>query len=66
MLLVGSGYPYEQPQWDGPCWLASTPRGPIGVFSAIGSAVLVKALCALLVRLPWLRWALHRFVLPVR
>lgn len=62
ILFDGPSYPFERPPWD-ELWLVGqhTSR-PLGTLSAIGSAVLVIGLCALLVRVPWSRIALT----PVR
>ncbi|MET0929457.1 MAG: DUF418 domain-containing protein [Aeromicrobium sp.] len=57
-LFVSASYPYEPATWD-ELWLVGehTSR-PLNVLSAIGSALLVIGLCALLARLPWARLVL--------
>lgn len=57
-LFVLSPYPYEPASWD-ELWLVGehTSR-PLNVLGAIGSALVVIALCALATRLPWGRVAL--------
>ncbi len=62
ILFAGTGYPYEKPQWDELLLVGQHTTRPLGMLSAIGSAVLVVGLCALLIRVPWARMAL----LPVR
>ena len=61
-LFVRASYPFEPAQWR-ELWLVGehTSR-PLNVIGAIGSALVVIGLCALVVRLPWSRWVL----LPVR
>jgi uncharacterized membrane protein YeiB len=55
LLFVHSPYPYAEASWD-ELWLVGehTSR-PLNVLSAIGSALLVIGLCALVLRLPWAR-----------
>lgn len=57
-LFVSAAYPYEPAQWR-ELWLVGehTSR-PLNVLSAIGSALLVIGLCAVLARLPWVRLVL--------
>lgn len=61
-LFVRARYPYEPATWH-ELWLVGehTSR-PLNVVGAIGSALVVIGLCALVVRLPWARMAL----LPLR
>jgi len=61
-LFVRAAYPYEPATWR-ELWLVGehTSR-PLNVVGAIGSALLVVGLCALLARLPWARIVL----LPLR
>jgi uncharacterized protein len=53
LLFVRGGYPYEPASWD-ELWLVGehTSR-PLNVLGAIGSALVVVGLCALLARVPW-------------
>jgi uncharacterized protein len=57
-LFVLSPYPYEPARWH-ELWLVGehTSR-PLNVIGAIGSALVVIALCALIARVPWGRLAL--------
>lgn len=58
ILFTSEPYPYEPAHWN-ELWLVGehTSR-PLNVLSAIGSALLVIGLCALLARLPWARLVL--------
>ncbi len=58
ILFAGRTYPDQQPDWN-ELWLVGqhTSR-PLGMLSTIGSAILIIGLCALLVRLPWVRLVL--------
>jgi uncharacterized protein len=62
LLFVRGDYPYVPARWE-ELWLVGehTSR-PLNVLSAIGSALLVIGLCALVVRVPWARLVLT----PVR
>jgi uncharacterized protein len=62
LLFVRSGYPYEPATWK-ELWLVGehTSR-PLNVLGAIGSALVVIGLCALVARIPWTRLVLR----PVR
>ena len=62
LLFVHGDYPYAPAHWH-ELWLVGehTSR-PLNVLSAIGSALLVIGLCALVVRMPWARLVLT----PVR
>lgn len=62
LFFVTEPYPFEPATWH-ELWLVGehTSR-PLNVLGAIGSALLVIGLCALVVRLPWARLAL----LPLR
>lgn len=53
LLFVRAGYPYEPAQWR-ELWLVGehTSR-PLNVLGAIGSALVVIGLCALVVKVPW-------------
>ncbi|MCL8252612.1 DUF418 domain-containing protein [Aeromicrobium fastidiosum] len=61
-LFVSSAYPYEPATWK-ELWLVGehTSR-PLNVLGAIGSALVVIGLCALVARVPWARLVLR----PVR
>jgi uncharacterized membrane protein YeiB len=61
-LFVSTAYPYEPATWK-ELWLVGehTSR-PLNVVGAIGSALVVVGVCALLVRVPWARLVLR----PVR
>lgn len=61
-LFAGPSYPYKRPTWDELLLVGQHTSRPLGVLSAIGSAILVVGLCALLVKVPWARLALT----PVR
>ncbi|MDR7086556.1 putative membrane protein YeiB [Aeromicrobium panaciterrae] len=61
-LFVGPVYPYERPTWDELLLVGQHTSRPLGMLSAIGSAILVVGLCALLVKVPWARLVLT----PVR
>jgi uncharacterized membrane protein YeiB len=61
-LFVGPSYPYERPTWDELLLVGQHTSRPLGVISAMGSAILVVGLCALLAKVPWARVALT----PVR
>lgn len=58
-LFVRASYPYEPAQWR-ELWLVGehTSR-PLNVVGAIGSALVVIGLCALVVRVPWARLLLR-------
>jgi uncharacterized protein len=62
LLFVHGDYPYAPARWE-ELWLVGehTSR-PLNVLSAIGSALAVIGLCALVARLPWARLVLT----PVR
>lgn len=62
VLFLGPSYPYEQTTWDELLLVGQHTSRPLGVISAMGSAILVVGLCALLVKVPWARLALT----PVR
>lgn len=62
ILFMGPTYPYEKPQWNELLLVGEHTTRPLGMLSAIGSAILVVGLCALLVKVPWARFALT----PVR
>ncbi len=61
-LFAGPSYPYKRPTWDELLLVGQHTSRPLGVLSAMGSAILVVGLCALLVKVPWARLALT----PVR
>jgi len=58
LLFVHGDYPYVPARWE-ELWLVGehTSR-PLNVLSAIGSALLVIGVCALVVRIPWARLVL--------
>jgi uncharacterized protein len=62
LLVAPRAYPYAEASWNDLLLLGEHTSAPLNVVSAIGSALLVIGVCALLVRLPWARLAL----LPVR
>ncbi len=62
ILFTGVNYPYEKPQWNELLLVGQHTTRPLGMLSAIGSALLVIGLCALLSKVPWARLAL----MPVR
>ncbi|WP_332643906.1 DUF418 domain-containing protein [Aeromicrobium sp.] len=55
ILFTSPYYPYEKPLWDELLLVGQHTSRPLGMLSAIGSAILVIGLCALLVRIPWAR-----------
>ncbi len=55
ILFTSPSYPYEKPNWDELLLVGQHTSRPLGVLSAIGSAILVIGLAALLVRIPWAR-----------
>ena len=61
-LFAGPSYPYHRPEWDELLLVGQHTSRPLGVISAMGSAILVVGLCALLVKVHWARLALT----PVR
>jgi uncharacterized membrane protein YeiB len=62
LLFVNTPYPYERAGWDELWFVGEHSSRPLNVLSAMGSALLVIGLCALLARLPWARLVLT----PVR
>ncbi len=48
ILFTGPSYPYERPTWDELLLVGQHTSRPLGMLSAIGSAILVIGLCALL------------------
>ena len=53
LLFAHRTYPYEPATWNDLLLLGEHTSAPLNVLSAIGSALLVIGLCALLVRTPW-------------
>lgn len=62
ILFGRSLYPFEPSEWEDLLMVGQHTSQPLWVLSSIGSAVLVIGLCALIMRLPWSRWA----TLPIR
>ncbi len=58
ILFTGPSYPELRPSWSELLLVGQHTSRPLGMLSAIGSAILVIGLCALLVKLPWGRLAL--------
>lgn len=61
-LFVRSPYPFEPATWDDLWLVGEHTSRPLNVIGAIGSALVVIGLCALLARVTWLRAPL----LPLR
>lgn len=55
LLVSGSRWPYEKATWNDLLLVGEHTSTPLNVLSAIGSAVLVIGLCALVLRLSWSR-----------
>ncbi len=56
ILFMGVNYPNEKPQWNELLLVGQHTTRPLGMLSAIGSALLAIGLCALLLKVPWLRF----------
>lgn len=62
LLFVRGAYPYEPATWHELWLMGEHTSRPLNVLGAIGSALVVIGLCALVTRLPWARIVL----LPLR
>lgn len=55
LLFARSEYPFSAPEWKDLLLVGEHTSRPLNVISAIGSALLVIGLCAIVLRLPWAR-----------
>jgi uncharacterized membrane protein YeiB len=58
-LFVRASYPYEPARWRELWMVGEHTSRPLNVLGAIGSALVVIALCALVMRVPWSRIVLR-------